>query len=90
MLGFVLFDWDRVLRPKGILWVDRSLTDHLLQPHQLRNQLDGEETNHFFLVHGGGFGHRDKQYRSQAALAIFLKASIPTLAAGRDHENPTT
>ncbi|CAL5369779.1 unnamed protein product [Camellia sinensis] len=23
LLQFVLFDWDRVLRPKGILWVDR-------------------------------------------------------------------
>lgn len=23
LLQFVLFDWDRVLRPKGILWIDR-------------------------------------------------------------------
>ncbi|CAA2979424.1 Hypothetical predicted protein [Olea europaea subsp. europaea] len=37
----------------------RSLTDPLLQPHQLINQdikLDNMETNHFVLVHGGGFG----------------------------------
>ncbi|KAM1713013.1 hypothetical protein ACFX12_023821 [Malus domestica] len=37
----------------------RSLTDPLLQPHQLVNQdvnLDGLETDHFVLVHGGGFG----------------------------------
>ncbi|PPS13704.1 hypothetical protein GOBAR_AA06907 [Gossypium barbadense] len=37
----------------------RSLTDPLLQPHQLVNQdikLDNLETNHFVLVHGGGFG----------------------------------
>ncbi|KAM7506847.1 hypothetical protein LguiA_017300 [Lonicera macranthoides] len=37
----------------------RSLTDPLLQPHQLLNQdvkLDDVETNHFVLVHGGGFG----------------------------------
>ncbi|KAJ8751637.1 hypothetical protein K2173_025793 [Erythroxylum novogranatense] len=37
----------------------RSLTDPLLQPHQLVNQdikLDGIETTHFVLVHGGGFG----------------------------------
>ncbi|KAI4352445.1 hypothetical protein L6164_006695 [Bauhinia variegata] len=37
----------------------RSLTDPLLQPHQLVNQgikLDDLETNHFVLVHGGGFG----------------------------------
>ncbi|GMH15129.1 hypothetical protein Nepgr_016970 [Nepenthes gracilis] len=37
----------------------RSLTDPFLQPHQLVNQdveLDGLETNHFVLVHGGGFG----------------------------------
>ncbi|KAG6396126.1 hypothetical protein SASPL_142267 [Salvia splendens] len=37
----------------------RSLTDPLLQPHQLINQdikLDDLETNHFVLVHGGGFG----------------------------------
>ncbi|XP_050229945.1 putative methylesterase 11, chloroplastic [Mercurialis annua] len=37
----------------------RSLTDPLLQPHQLVNQdikLDDLETNHFILVHGGGFG----------------------------------
>lgn len=37
----------------------RSLTDPLLQPHQLVNQevkLDDIETNHFVLVHGGGFG----------------------------------
>lgn len=37
----------------------RSLTDPLLQPHQLVNQdikLDSLETNHFVLVHGGGFG----------------------------------
>ncbi|KAJ9147513.1 hypothetical protein P3X46_029666 [Hevea brasiliensis] len=36
-----------------------SLTDPLLQPHQLVNQdikLDELETNHFVLVHGGGFG----------------------------------
>ncbi|XP_030452286.1 putative methylesterase 11, chloroplastic [Syzygium oleosum] len=34
-------------------------TDPLLQPHQLVNQdvkLDELETNHFVLVHGGGFG----------------------------------
>ncbi|KAJ6738669.1 METHYLESTERASE FAMILY MEMBER [Salix koriyanagi] len=37
----------------------RSLTDPLLQPHQLVNRdikLDDLETNHFVLVHGGGFG----------------------------------
>ncbi|XP_057977103.1 putative methylesterase 11, chloroplastic isoform X1 [Malania oleifera] len=37
----------------------RSLTDPLLQPHQLVNQnlnLDDLETSHFVLVHGGGFG----------------------------------
>lgn len=37
----------------------RSLTDPLLQPHQLLNQdvkIDDLETNHFVLVHGGGFG----------------------------------
>ncbi|PRQ53352.1 putative alpha/Beta hydrolase [Rosa chinensis] len=38
----------------------RSLTDPLLQPHQLVNQydvkIDDLETNHFVLVHGGGFG----------------------------------
>lgn len=37
----------------------RSLTDPLLQPHQFVNQdikLDNLETNHFVLVHGGGFG----------------------------------
>ncbi|KAL5805751.1 hypothetical protein ACOSQ3_028657 [Xanthoceras sorbifolium] len=37
----------------------RSLTDPLLQPHQLVNRevkLDDLETNHFILVHGGGFG----------------------------------
>ncbi|XP_022739330.1 putative methylesterase 11, chloroplastic isoform X3 [Durio zibethinus] len=37
----------------------RSLTDPLLQPHQLVNQdvkLNNLETNHFVLVHWGGFG----------------------------------
>ncbi|KAK6129149.1 hypothetical protein DH2020_037127 [Rehmannia glutinosa] len=37
----------------------RSLTDPLLQPHQLVNQdikIENLETNHFVLVHGGGFG----------------------------------
>uniref|UniRef100_A0A6N2LVD8 AB hydrolase-1 domain-containing protein n=1 Tax=Salix viminalis TaxID=40686 RepID=A0A6N2LVD8_SALVM len=37
----------------------RSLTDPLLQPHQLVNRdikLDDLETNHVVLVHGGGFG----------------------------------
>ncbi|MCD9558895.1 putative methylesterase 11, chloroplastic [Datura stramonium] len=40
----------------------RSLTDPLLQPHQLVNKnaqeltIDDLETNHFVLVHGGGFG----------------------------------
>ncbi|PSR87739.1 Methylesterase 11 precursor [Actinidia chinensis var. chinensis] len=37
----------------------RSLTDPLLQPHQLVNQevkIDDLETNQFVLVHGGGFG----------------------------------
>ncbi|GER49302.1 methyl esterase 11 [Striga asiatica] len=38
----------------------RSLTDPLLQPHQLVSQdstkLENLETNHFVLVHGGGFG----------------------------------
>ncbi|XP_065855153.1 putative methylesterase 11, chloroplastic [Euphorbia lathyris] len=37
----------------------RSLTDPLLQPHQLVNQdfkLEDLDTNHFVLVHGGGFG----------------------------------
>ncbi|KAK4765985.1 hypothetical protein SAY87_007627 [Trapa incisa] len=37
----------------------RSLTDPLLQPHQLVNQnlkIADLETNHFVLVHGGGFG----------------------------------
>ncbi|XP_004514835.1 putative methylesterase 11, chloroplastic [Cicer arietinum] len=37
----------------------RSLTDPLLQPHQLLHQgvkVDDLETNHYVLVHGGGFG----------------------------------
>ncbi|XP_058081646.1 putative methylesterase 11, chloroplastic isoform X2 [Magnolia sinica] len=37
----------------------RSLTDPLLQPQQLVHQdlkIDDLETNHFILVHGGGFG----------------------------------
>ncbi|XP_030513891.1 putative methylesterase 11, chloroplastic [Rhodamnia argentea] len=37
----------------------RSVTDPLVQPHQLVNQdvkLDELETHHFVLVHGGGFG----------------------------------
>ncbi|KAF5725416.1 putative methylesterase 11 chloroplastic isoform X2 [Tripterygium wilfordii] len=37
----------------------RSLTDPLLQPHQLVNQdikLDDLERSHFVLIHGGGFG----------------------------------
>ncbi|CAO2816384.1 unnamed protein product [Amaranthus hypochondriacus] len=37
----------------------RSLTDPLLKPHQLVTQdgaIDGLETRHFVLVHGGGFG----------------------------------
>ncbi|KAK3413481.1 putative methylesterase 11, chloroplastic [Eucalyptus grandis] len=37
----------------------RSLTDPLLQPQQLVNQeikIDDLETDHFVLVHGGGFG----------------------------------
>ncbi|PKI65342.1 hypothetical protein CRG98_014267, partial [Punica granatum] len=37
----------------------RSLTDPLLQPHQLVNQdlqIADLETSHFVLVHGGGFG----------------------------------
>ncbi|XP_027351900.1 putative methylesterase 11, chloroplastic [Abrus precatorius] len=37
----------------------RSLTDPLLQPHQLVNQgikVDDLEINHIVLVHGGGFG----------------------------------
>ncbi|KAL6551617.1 putative methylesterase 11, chloroplastic [Orobanche gracilis] len=37
----------------------RSLTDPLLQPHQLVNQdikFEDLETNHLVLVHGGGFG----------------------------------
>ncbi|KAK7295475.1 hypothetical protein RJT34_18384 [Clitoria ternatea] len=37
----------------------RSLTDPLLQPHQLLNQgikVDDLETNNIVLVHGGGFG----------------------------------
>ncbi|BAT83265.1 hypothetical protein VIGAN_04039000 [Vigna angularis var. angularis] len=37
----------------------RSLTDPLLQPHQLLNQdvkVDDLETNRIVLVHGGGFG----------------------------------
>ncbi|CAE6073814.1 unnamed protein product [Arabidopsis arenosa] len=37
----------------------RSSTDPLLQPHQFLNQgvkLDDLETNHFVLIHGGGFG----------------------------------
>ncbi|XP_020234925.1 putative methylesterase 11, chloroplastic [Cajanus cajan] len=37
----------------------RSLTDPLLQPHQLLNQgvkVDDLETSHIVLVHGGGFG----------------------------------
>ncbi|KAG9140091.1 hypothetical protein Leryth_021124 [Lithospermum erythrorhizon] len=37
----------------------RSLTDPLLQPHQLVNQeikLEELETSHFVLIHGGGFG----------------------------------
>ncbi|XP_022954463.1 putative methylesterase 11, chloroplastic [Cucurbita moschata] len=37
----------------------RALTDPLLQPHQLVSEnvkLEDIETNHFVLVHGGGFG----------------------------------
>ncbi|XP_077217450.1 putative methylesterase 11, chloroplastic [Tasmannia lanceolata] len=37
----------------------RSITDTLFQPQQLVNQdlkIDDLETNHFVLVHGGGFG----------------------------------
>ncbi|CAN6849479.1 unnamed protein product, partial [Brassica oleracea] len=37
----------------------RSSTDPLLQPHQFLNKgvkLDDLETNHFILIHGGGFG----------------------------------
>ncbi|OVA14596.1 hypothetical protein BVC80_1813g32 [Macleaya cordata] len=37
----------------------RSVTDTILQPHQLVNQefkIDDLETAHFVLVHGGGFG----------------------------------
>ncbi|XP_056169893.1 putative methylesterase 11, chloroplastic isoform X2 [Syzygium oleosum] len=37
----------------------RSLTDPLLQPHQIVSQeikIDDLETDHFILVHGGGFG----------------------------------
>ncbi|XP_055828585.1 putative methylesterase 11, chloroplastic isoform X2 [Solanum dulcamara] len=37
----------------------RSITDPLLHPHQLVNKvltIDDLETNHFVLVHGGGFG----------------------------------
>lgn len=37
----------------------RSLTDPLIQPHQLVRQdlkIDDLESNHFVLVHGGGFG----------------------------------
>ncbi|KAJ8775122.1 hypothetical protein K2173_020126 [Erythroxylum novogranatense] len=37
----------------------RTVTDQLLQPHQLVNQdikLNDLETNHFVLVHGGGYG----------------------------------
>ncbi|XP_008785612.2 putative methylesterase 11, chloroplastic [Phoenix dactylifera] len=37
----------------------RSLTDPVVQPQQLVNQdlmIDNLETNHFVLVHGGGFG----------------------------------
>ncbi|KAL4184575.1 hypothetical protein AMTRI_Chr10g226260 [Amborella trichopoda] len=37
----------------------RSMTDPLLKPQQLVNQdlkIDDLETNHFLLVHGGGFG----------------------------------
>ncbi|KAL1223469.1 putative methylesterase 11 [Cardamine amara subsp. amara] len=37
----------------------RSSTDPLLQPHQFLNQgikLDDLESNHFVLIHGGGFG----------------------------------
>ncbi|CAH9092597.1 unnamed protein product [Cuscuta epithymum] len=38
---------------------DRSITDPLLHPRQLLNKdikLDDVETNHYVLVHGGGFG----------------------------------
>ncbi|GAB2226732.1 hypothetical protein Droror1_Dr00022552 [Drosera rotundifolia] len=44
--------------PRSLSTRPRSSTDPLLQPHQLLNQnakLD-LETNHFVLVHGGGFG----------------------------------
>ncbi|KAJ8755040.1 hypothetical protein K2173_016501 [Erythroxylum novogranatense] len=69
--GTLLFDRSTSLRYSNSNWSKktqlprssssraRSLTDPLLQPHQLVNQdikLDGIETTHFVLVHGGGFG----------------------------------
>ncbi|CAH2044911.1 unnamed protein product [Thlaspi arvense] len=46
--------------PRSSSTRSRSSTDPLLQPHQFLNQgvikLDDLETNHFVLVHGGGFG----------------------------------
>ncbi|KAA8530444.1 hypothetical protein F0562_005153 [Nyssa sinensis] len=69
--GSVLFDRSTSLRyptanskkqqvlPRSSSSRARSLTDPLLQPHQLVNQdvkLNDIETNHFVLVHGGGFG----------------------------------
>ncbi|KAM7510152.1 hypothetical protein LguiB_009027 [Lonicera macranthoides] len=66
--GFVPFDRSSSMKhisgnskkQQGLTWSlssgARSLTDQLLQPHQLRNQLYGVEPNHFVLVHGGGCG----------------------------------
>ncbi|XP_048591273.1 putative methylesterase 11, chloroplastic isoform X1 [Brassica napus] len=45
--------------PRSSSTRSRSSTDPLLQPHQFLNQgvkLDDLETNHFILIHGGGFG----------------------------------
>ncbi|XP_016497307.2 putative methylesterase 11, chloroplastic [Nicotiana tabacum] len=69
--GRVLFDRSTSMRysnckskknqalPRSSSSRSRSLTDPLLQPHQLVNKeltIDDLETNHFVLVHGGGFG----------------------------------
>lgn len=65
----------------------RSLTDPLLHPHQLVNKLtlDGLETNHFVLVHGGGFGAWC-WYKSIALLedAGFKVTAIDLIGSGID------
>lgn len=69
----------------------RSLTDPLVQPQQLVNQelkLDDLETNHFVLVHGGGFGAWC-WYKSIAHLEDcgFKVSAIDLSGAGIDSSN---